>query len=372
MIQNPFILKGYVDKIYFCDREKEVKSILNSVINGQNITVSAYRRLGKSALIHHVFHQFHEKERVGIFVDIWGSSSLADFTACLAAAVIKSGLFGKRSITNKLRNFIAGLGASISIGIDGLPSIDFLYHNKNNPFKNLENIFSFLDAANKKVVLAIDEFQEIRKYEMAVPLEAKLRTLMQQFQNITFIFSGSEYHILDDMFNNYNRPFYQSTRMMGLGKIPRDLYTEFISNHMVRGKKVLDAPIIEHILDITHRHTYYVQAICHFIYSLRTYPKTIADFDLLYLSFLEEKYVFYAEVPNRMTVKQFATLKVIASEGVTISPTSASFLEKVPAATPSSVQRIIQALLDKQLIIKEEQGYRLYDVFLEHYLKWKI
>ncbi len=371
MISNPFILKGYSGVNYFCDREKETNSILNSLKNGQDITVYAQRRLGKSALIHHVFQQL-ENDQVGIFVDIWGSSSHSDFTTALAEAVINSSLFGKRTITNKLRDFIGGLGASVTIGMDGLPSIDVLYHHKNKPFRNLEGILTFLNTSGKKVVLAIDEFQEIRKYEMGNPLEANMRKLMQRFQNITFIFSGSEYHILDDMFNNYQRPFYQSTRMMTLDKIHEGAYIEFIQKHMNKVNKELDMSIIQHILDITYRHTYYVQAICHHIYSLRTYPRTVADFDKVYYSFLEDKMVFYAEVPNRMTIKQFAVLKVIAADGLVSNPTSAAFLERVPAATPSSVQRIFQALLDKQLIIKESAGYRLYDVFLSHCLKWKL
>jgi len=372
MVANPFILKGYSEDQYFCDREKETKNIHNIVENGQDITLYAFRRLGKSALIQHVFHQMDDDERVGIFVDIWGSSSLADFTTSLAEAVIQSSIFSRRSIPNKMKEFIVGLGASITIGMDGQPSVDFLYHDRNKPFKKLEDILAFLNGTKKKVVLAIDEFQEIRKYEMAVPLEANLRKLVQRFQNTTFIFSGSEYHILDDMFNNYKNPFYQSTRMMSLDKIPKGRYQTFIEGHMARGKKALSREIIEHILDITHLHTYYVQAICHLIYSQRTYPRTLQEFDRLYQSFLEEKKVFYSEVPNRMTIKQFATLKTIASEGLVTSPTSSAFIEKLPVATPSSVQRIIQALLDKQLIIKDEGGYRLYDVFLEHYLKWKL
>lgn len=372
MVTNPFVLKGYAGVEYFCGREKETENIQNIVKNGQDITLYAFRRSGKSALIQHVFHQMDDDERIGIFVDIWGSSSLTDFTTSLAEAVIQSSIFGKRSISNKMKEFIGGLGASISIGMDGLPSVDLLYQDKNKPFKKLEDILTFLNGTKKKVVLAIDEFQEIRRYEMAHPLEANLRKLMQRFQNITFIFSGSEYHILDDMFNNYKNPFYQSTRMMALEKIPEDAYSEFIKKHMMKGNKELDDEIIQHILDITHRHTYYVQAICHLIYSRRTYPKTIIDFDKLYNDFLEEKKVFYSEIPNRMTVKQFATLKVIASDRLVTSPTASAFLERVPAATPSSVQRIMQALLDKQLIIKDEGGYRLYDIFLEHYLKWKV
>lgn len=368
---NPFLLKGYAGSDYFCDRETDTKSVLSSLKNDQDVTIYALRRLGKSALIHHVFEQIKSIDRVGIYVDIWGTSSLQDFIEAIANAVIKSELFGKRSISKKLQTFLSGFGASINIGHDGSPSIDLMYHDKNKPFKNLEELLAFLDSTDKRVVLAIDEFQEIRKYELAVPLEANMRKLVQRHHRINFIFSGSEFHLIDDMFNNYERPFYQSTRMLALKKIPRDLYRSFILDHMNKASKNLNEEIVDYVLDITHGHTYYVQAICNLIYSQRTYPTTTQGFQKIYLNYLEEKHVFYSELPSRLTVKQFACVKAIAREGTVSSPTSVAFLEKLPSSpTPSSVQRIIKALVEKQVILKEDGSYRLYDVFLAHYLKW--
>ena len=367
---NPFVLKGYAGPAYFCDREEDKTTLINAIKNQQDITLFAYRRLGKSALIHHVFHHI-KKDYNCIFADLWGTVSLEGFTKELATAILKSDLISRKSFSKKVSEFIRSIGASVSIGLDGRPSIDVMYHDRNQAFRSLEQIFSFLEQLSAPVVLAIDEFQEIRKYG-EVPLEAKLRSHVQQSKNIGFIFSGSEHHILSQIFSEYNQPFYQSTRMIALDKIEKEYYAAFINTQFAKHKKKIDPEIINYILDISYRHTYYVQAICNYLYSLNKLPSSVIEFEQFYMDYLLEKKVFYAELPQRLTKQQFKCVKAFAKVGVVRSPTSGKFLEDSGIKKASSMQRIIKTLSDKQLIIREYNAYRLYDVFLEHYLKYAI
>lgn len=366
---NPFLLKGYKNPEYFCDREKEKEKIISSVRNEQDITLFAIRRIGKSALIHHVFY-YLRKDFDCVFADIWGTTSLNGFINEIANAVIQSSVFSKRSISKKLTDFIKSIGASLSVGIDGKPSLDIMYHDKNQAFKSLEEVLYFLDNNKLPVILAIDEFQEIKKYNDSIPLEAKLRTIVQKCQNVRFIFSGSEYHLLTDIFSSFNKPFYQTTRMMELGKIPTNDYRKFILNHFSIGNKKIDNSLIEYILKISYQHTYYVQAICNYLYGQSKMPNSISEFDAIYYEYIEEKRVFYSELPQRFTKQQFSTIKAFARMGQVKSPTSAEFLQLAEVTGASSMQRIMKALLDKQVIIKENDIYRLYDVLLEHFLKY--
>ena len=210
---NPFLLKGYISPEYFCDREKETDKIIKSIRNQQDITLFAIRRIGKSALIYHIFNHLKESYDC-LYVDLWGTTSLSGFIHEAANAVIQSTIFSKRSFGKKLTDFIRSIGASLSIGNDGKPSVDIIYHDRNQGFNRLEEIFQFLDGNSSPVIIAFDEFQEIKKYTDSMPLEAKLRSLVQRYHNIRFIFSGSEQHLISDIFSSIDRPFYQSTRMI--------------------------------------------------------------------------------------------------------------------------------------------------------------
>lgn len=167
-------------------------------------------------------------------------------------------------------------------------------------------------------------------------------------------------------------PFYQSTRMVSIGKIERKDYYTFIAGKFKKAKKEIKAEIINHILDISHLHTYYVQAIANLLYSQEKIPSTVSEFDALYREFILEKSVFYSELPERLTKQQFSALKGIAKSGLVENPTSASFMEISKIRSSSSMYRAINSLLDKQLIIKEDGKLRMYDVFLEHYLKFAL
>ena len=60
-LNNPFVVYGYKGAEYFCDRQKETEKIISTLHNERNITLVAPRRMGKTGLIHHVFHQMEEQ-----------------------------------------------------------------------------------------------------------------------------------------------------------------------------------------------------------------------------------------------------------------------------------------------------------------------
>lgn len=368
-IMNPFVLKNYVGPGYFCDRESETGSILRAIKNQQDITLYAYRRLGKTALIYHVFH-YLKKDNICIYADLWGTKTLDEFIKEMVNAIIRSNLFAKRKLSQKLSSFVQSLGASVSFGVDGTPSVNLNILEQNHIFKSLEEIFLFLNAQQKQVILAIDEFQEITKYDAGFSLEAKLRKFVQATNNISYIFSGSEYHIINDIFNNPERPFYVSTRMFSLDTIDQVVYRNFIQKQFKASKRVINESIVDHILDITFGHTFYVQSICNYLYSLDSLPENIKEFEIIYFEYLEEKQVYYSELPDRLTKQQFMCLKAFAKMNIVKAPSSGDFMKFSGVKNSSSMQRILKSLTDKRYLIKQNNAYRLYDVFLSHYLKY--
>ena len=56
-VRNPFIVSGYVADDYFCDREVETVELIKAITNGRNMVIVSPRRMGKTGLIEHCFHQ---------------------------------------------------------------------------------------------------------------------------------------------------------------------------------------------------------------------------------------------------------------------------------------------------------------------------
>ncbi|MBQ7517585.1 MAG: hypothetical protein IJU13_04065, partial [Bacteroidales bacterium] len=59
-IYNPFLISGYESPSYFCDREQETISIIETLRNVRNITLTSPRRIGKTGLIKHTFYRLKQ------------------------------------------------------------------------------------------------------------------------------------------------------------------------------------------------------------------------------------------------------------------------------------------------------------------------
>ena len=150
------------------------------------------------------------------------------------------------------------------------------------PETTLEEIFIYLEQADKPCIVAIDEFQQISSYPEK-NLEAILRTKVQHCSNSNFVFAGSQRHIMMNIFNSPSRPFYQSVSMMHLGAIPLEVYKPFVKGLFEEnGKKVTDQ-LVENVYTLFDGHTWYVQLMLNELFIL-TDKKGICDVPMINLA----------------------------------------------------------------------------------------
>lgn len=71
--QNPFPVSGYYGPAMFCNRKNETRLLISNALNGVNTTLLSERRMGKTGLIHHVFHSMAKKKAKGIYIDIYAT-----------------------------------------------------------------------------------------------------------------------------------------------------------------------------------------------------------------------------------------------------------------------------------------------------------
>ena len=267
-MRNPFIIKAYESRDLFCDREAELELMLRNSLSHTDMTVISQRRMGKTGLLLRLFDEIADKhpEVYTIYVDIFSSRNIDDFIKLLAEAIMKS-FKPKTSIGEKLMTFIKSMKPQLTFdGITGEPQLQISYQTAHEKEYTLRGLLDFLDSQGVHIVIAIDEFQQIREYPEH-NMEALLRTYIQQTRNLTFIYCGSKKHLMADIFTNEKKPFYSSTNFVSLGKIDEKAYGNFIRRLFSEyGRKITDEAL-QFILDWTRRHTYYTQQLCHTIFS---------------------------------------------------------------------------------------------------------
>lgn len=373
-MKNPFIIKSYTSKELFCDRESELETLIRNCQNGIDTTLISQRRMGKSALIYRLFDEMEEQkiDFHTIYTDIYATRSLSDFIKFIAEAVLKA--FPENSnFGRKFMVFIKSLRPMITYdSISGEPQVQILYQSEQEKEHTLKGLFDFLDSQDKKILLAIDEFQQIREYPEK-NIEELLRTYIQRVKNIQFIFCGSKKHMMIDIFSNAKKPFYSSTQFITLDKIPWDKYHAFISHLFELNGRKIESDAVDYILEWTKRHTYYTQSLCNLIFSSGVKTISIAEVKEACVQILQMNETIFLQYRSLLTAGQWNFMIAVAKEQSVSQITAKAFLAKYDIGTPANSKRIVTALADKELIMesitKEGTSYAVYDLFLSRWLE---
>lgn len=364
---NPFTIVGYQSPEYFCDRDKETEAIRQAIINNRPVNLVSIRRLGKTALLRNVFYHLDKSTFVPIYVDLEGTDSLKGFISRFST--IASSVLSKID-TNWLQLFMkwaGGIGASVSLDpISGMPAIDLSHHTRLG-VDSLDSLLAGFDRHQDKIfVIAFDEFQEVTKYENQ-NTEGWLRSIMQSYPNIRFLFAGSEKSIMAKIFSDPSRPFYQITQPMHLDYIDQEVYSSYILEKFHDWSNKIQKEDIDNILKWCRVHTYYVQYFCNILFEKLT-NDLFTTVEEIKMEILESQKHFFTAQKNLLSPVQWKTMKAIAKKESIKNMTSSEFLH-FSGLAPTSARRSIEALVEKDMLLIEDGAIKVYNVFLSRYLE---
>lgn len=372
MITNPFIISEKVVPKYFCDRKEESDRLTKLLTNGNNVVLISHRRIGKTGLIQYCFEQNRIKKDYFVFyIDILSTTNLQEFIYLLGKEIVSViQPLGKKMVASFLEIVKSLTGKLGYDAISGVPTINFQLGDITHPDYTLKEIFKYLDSAAKPCIVAIDEFQQVAKYpEKGV--EALIRSNIQQINNCRFIFSGSERHMLEQMFLSPSRPFYHSSSFIELKVIPKEIYVDFILSLFKERNKKIGEELAIRIYDMFEGYTFYIQRICNGIFEMtpeggeanelmleETLNNTLYSYDTI-----------YRERLFRLSTRQKELLFAIAAEGTVEKITSVEFIQKYSLASASAVQTAFKALMKMEIIGREFDKIFIAEKFFALWLK---
>lgn len=372
---NPFPIARYLGPDYFCNRVMETKDLTGNIVNGRNTVLLSPRRIGKSVLIEHVFQVLKKKKWHCIYVDIAHTNSLGSFTSALGSAVLNAMPYQK-PLWNQFMDLLKGFRPGISANpFTGEIKAELQSSSPTEEKQTVQSILTWLDK-HEHTVVALDEFQTIMKYPEE-GTEAWLRGHIQLMKNTQFIFAGSHQQLLGNMFNGPKRPFYASASQMKLLKIHRDEYGGFIKEKFRQHKRKIKEEALAYLLDWTHLHTYYVQAMCNKIFELGDREIVMKSVYQAQDFILREKRDSYYVMRDLMTAYQFNVLTGVAKAAPLYSPTSSKFIQKNDLRSGASVLKALHYLVDTDLVYADydEHGklyYSMSDIFFMRWIQEKF
>ena len=365
---NPFIVTGRIPAAYFCDRVVESKVLSQALLSQMNVVLTSPRRMGKTALVDFVFQQEEiQNDYFTISVDILHTTCFKEFIYTLGTAVYEK--IANRS--DKMRRlFITTLRSlSASFGYDPIqntPTFDIKLGDINMPDYTIKEIFEFIEQADKRCLVVIDEFQQITKYPEK-NIEAILRSYIQKMSNANFVFAGSQRTILEEMFLSSRRPFFQSAKLIQLEAIELPIYQEFVIKHFRENGKDIRPDAIEKAYNTFRGVTLYIQRIMKDAYTLTPQGET-CDVELiaqLIDDFIAENDYRIREILAYISEPQKEVLYAIHDEKEVKSIVSAAFTKKHRLKSPSATQSAAKKLLEDDILTRKEKVYSIADPLLD-------
>ncbi len=368
---NPFVVGRYVSDAYFCDRERETEFLIKQIENGRNVALISPRRLGKTGLIQHCFHQKQiSKKYYTFYVDLYATASLSEFVYLLGKSIYDELKPRKTVWSGRFFQAISSLRAGLKLDpITGAPVLDIGLGDIKAPQTALNEILKYLESADKPCLVAINEFQQIDGYEEK-NVDALLRARIQHCHQTLFIFAGSKRHLMNTMFNSSSRPFYQNAISMGLDPIPMDTYAGFAARLFEEWGKHIDKAVIEHVYQQFDGCTWFVQMMMNELFALTPDGDycSMDNYELAHTNIIQARESSYKDLLSTLSPKQKQVLQAIAKEGKAQGITSAAFIKKYNLSSSSSVQAAVKALLKNDLVTQEEDACRVCDYFFADWL----
>jgi len=363
---NPFVVTGKIEPDYFCDRVNESARLIKTLVNGNNLVIISPRRMGKTGLIQFCYEKPEIKDAYyTFFIDILPTSNLKEFTYILGKEIFETLAPQSKTMSSLFLQTLKSISGKF--GFDpstNLPTFNVELGDIKRPEYTLEEIFTYLAAADKPCMVAIDEFQQIAKYPEK-NLEALLRSHIQKIRNTNFIFAGSERHIMQAMFTSSARPFYRSSDILELNAIDEAVYVPFIMELFESRGRTVSKDAVQRVYRLFKGHTYYIQKTFNEVFS-ETLPGEVCTPESLIQTIdnlISENATIFREILSNIPEKQKELLYAIARDGEVERILSSEFIQKHSLSSTSSIQSAIMKLLEKDIVTELNKKYSVTDQF---------
>jgi len=340
---------------YFCNRIAERKALRKNIEKKRHTILASPRRYGKTSLSNQVFEELGKEWVTGDvdFLIATDASDIEKLILTIVGRVLPKIIPLHKNIFEKIRAFFSFAQARITISESG-PTVEFIQTEKVQ--QTIQDALMGLDRLaekeGKQVALLFDEFQQVGQLKNSETLEAAIRHAAERSKNVCYIFSGSNRHLLNQMFDDSSRPLYHVCEKISLERIePEEYRAHLLKFSEARWKKSLHSCVIDEILSCTKCHPYYVNVLCSRIWDLDDPIETSEAANMIWKKYVEEEKGRIGDEITQLTLNQRKLLFGIAL-GTISQPTNKEFLTKINLSLASASQTL-RILLEKDLIYRD-------------------
>lgn len=367
---NPFKYGVVVSGRDFCGRKTLLKQIMGHMESSQNVVVFGERRVGKTSFVCEAVRRCRGVRQ--LYIDLLGIKSIDILCRRILRSIVM--LEEKSGMLDKIMKTLSNLRPSFSLDpITAMPTVTFdaSIEMRANSIPEVLTIIESLHK-KKKLVVILDEFQDILNLKDPQEALALLRSKIQFQTNIPYFFVGSIRHKMDEIFIHNDSPFFKSAIPLSVDLIPQDEFSKFIEKKFATGKRRVDDEIIQKVFQIANNIPGDIQQLCEALWHVSSIGETIDQSHLregLDLIFSREQ-KSYENYVSLLTNIQQKVLRALAMEGGK-NIFSVTFMRSAGFNNPSSVRKAINRLIDLNILYESTDEYRFINPFFRAWLLYR-
>lgn len=351
--EAPFVFGVRVEGDTFTDRKEETNRLKMNFLYGVNTILISPRRMGKTSLVEKVCSLVESDTLKIAKIDAFGCRSENDFINAFATAVVRATSSRWEEWMENAKTFLSRFIPKISIGQDPLTDFSIaLEYNRANTVT--EDILQLPETIAKqkgiKIVICIDEFQQIADFPDSITFQKKLRSVWQLQSNVSYCLYGSKKHMMEKMFQSQSHPFYRFGDLFYLDKISETDWVEYICDRFRMTGKEISRELASEICSVTDRYSSYVQQLAWLVWLRTDKHATKEDVEFGIDRMLDACEPLFIQQTESLSAYQMNFLRALTN-GVHTGFTRSEILDTYQLGTAANISRLKKALTEKDLIM---------------------
>ncbi len=367
-MRNPFVYSRVVGEEAFCNRQQELADLTRAMENSEKLFLYSERRFGKTSLVKLALEKLPQKQFRTAYVDLWPTDGEASFVAATARSIAQSMGNTPQKLLAGAMKFFRRLAPSVTLDEEGKPELSFGIEASAEPAPALEDVLKapakLAATGKRRSVIVFDEFQQILEYETDM-VERRLRSVIQNQRNVSYLFLGSKKHLIQKMFLDQARPLYRAAGHYPLGPIAEEHWLPFIRQRFQDTGKRISQEQVHKLCRLTQGHPFYTQHLGYLLWENCAKGGAVREdaLDSALSLLLERESYAYATLWDSLTTNQKRLVRGLAAETESVQPFSADFVRRHGLGSPSSAQRAMKALLKRGVIDRDNGSLIIADRF---------
>ena len=371
---KPFIFGVAASGENFTDRKNETARLLTNFRHGVNTVLISPRRWGKTSLVQKVAALAQSDDLRVVCLDIFSCRSDKEFYDAFASAVLRQTSSKWKEWVENAKSFLSRIRPKISFGSDSVA--EFSVSLEMDP--QSDDVAEILQLPEKiaqekgvKIVVCIDEFQQIAEFKDSKTFQKRLRTVWQLQKNVSYCLFGSKKHLMNELFEKKSLPFYKFGDAIYLQRIPAADWVDYICERFKATGKTISPELAERVCVAVECHSSYVQQLAWLIWVNTDKIATEKDFEEAYRDILAQNTPLFEKLTENLSSYQMNFLRAII-DGVRKEFSAQEVVQKYKLGSSANVAIVKRALVKKELVEIEKREVTISDPLLKAWLKQEL